>query len=74
MKNHPFIDGNKRVALVSALVFLDLNGEAIDYEEEALDSLTLSVAEGKMKKEEIVIVLEESNKTQSVDLLTPKAP
>src|SRR5512137_1051424 len=25
-QNHPFVDGNKRVALASALVFLDLNG------------------------------------------------
>jgi death-on-curing protein len=26
VKNHPFVDGNKRTALVSALVFLKLNG------------------------------------------------
>lgn len=25
-KNHPFLDGNKRVPLAAALVFLDLNG------------------------------------------------
>jgi len=25
-QNHPFIDGNKRVALASSLVFLDING------------------------------------------------
>ena len=59
-QNHPFIDGNKRVALVSMLVFLDLNGKSIDYEEEALEGLTLSVAEGKIKKEEIVAFLVES--------------
>ncbi len=52
-QNHPFIDGNKRVALVSMLAFLDLNGESIDYEEEALEDLTLSVATGKIKKGEI---------------------
>lgn len=52
-QNHPFIDGNKRVALVSMLVFLDLNGESTDYKEEALEDLTLSVAKGKIKKEKI---------------------
>ena len=52
-QNHPFIDGNKRVALVSLLVFLDLNGESIDYIEEDLENLTLKVAGGKMRKEGI---------------------
>src|SRR4030067_1897134 len=28
-RNHPFVDGNKRAALVSALVFLELNGISI---------------------------------------------
>ncbi|WP_232420620.1 type II toxin-antitoxin system death-on-curing family toxin [Leptospira vanthielii] len=28
-KNHPFLDGNKRVALASSLVFLDINGYEI---------------------------------------------
>ena len=25
-RNHPFVDGNKRVALLAALVFLEING------------------------------------------------
>src|SRR5208282_2439667 len=29
-QNHPFIDGNKRTALASALVFLAMNGNTID--------------------------------------------
>ncbi len=28
-QNHPFIDGNKRAALASALVFLEMNGSGI---------------------------------------------
>lgn len=56
-QNHPFIDGNKRVGLVSMLVFLDLNGESIDYDDQALEDLTFSVAKGKIKKEEISIFL-----------------
>lgn len=59
-QNHPFIDGNKRVALVSMLVFLDLNGESINYEEEALEDLTISVATGKTNKEKIASFLVEN--------------
>lgn len=60
-QNHSFIDGNKRVALVSKLVFLDLNKVSIDYEEEALEELTFSVARGELKKTEISSFLIKSN-------------
>ncbi len=50
-QNHPFIDGNKRTALVSALMFLAVNDFAIDYNEDALEKLTRGVAEGKVNKE-----------------------
>lgn len=56
-QNHPFIDGNKRAALVSALIFLAMNHQAIDYNEKTLELLTFSVAEGKIKKDEIAAVL-----------------
>ena len=55
--NHPFIDGNKRTGLLSALVFLDLNGIAIERESETLYALTMAVAEGKADKEEIAATL-----------------
>lgn len=56
-QNHAFIDGNKRVALVSALVFLSMNDYSIDYDENALENLTRLVAEGKMQKEGISLFL-----------------
>ena len=34
-RNHPFIDGNKRVALVAAFTFLELNGWEVQAEEAA---------------------------------------
>lgn len=52
-QNHPFIDGNKRVALTSSLMFLGMNGYSIDYKNIDLENLTLSVAQGKNAKEEI---------------------
>jgi death on curing protein len=44
--NHPFVDGNKRAALLSALTFLDLNGYAIDRPSQILAEITLGVASG----------------------------
>jgi death on curing protein len=56
-QNHPFIDGNKRTALVSALIFLAMNDLPIDYDENVLEQLTRSVAEGQNKKESIASFL-----------------
>jgi death-on-curing protein len=46
--NHPFVDGNKRVALATCLVFLSANGllpgESLDTDD--WESLTLDVAAG----------------------------
>jgi death on curing protein len=48
--NHPFVDGNKRVGLLAAIVFLDLNGISIDQPSDALYDLTMAVAEGRVDK------------------------
>jgi death-on-curing protein len=52
-QNHPFIDGNKRIALVSALVFLDFNDKEIDDPDEKLYKAMINVASGKMNKEKL---------------------
>jgi death-on-curing protein len=57
VSNHPFLDGNKRTGLLSALVFLDLNGITIGLESEVLYDLTMSVAEGRADKDEIAATL-----------------
>jgi death-on-curing protein len=49
-RNHPFVDGNKRTALLAALVFLDINGITIERESEALYELTMGIAEGRIDK------------------------
>jgi len=57
--NHPFVDGNKRVALATCLVFLSENGllpeEALDVE--AWENLTLAVAAGLLSRGEITETL-----------------
>lgn len=52
-QNHPFIDGNKRTALATALVFLSLNGIELDDPKEELYDLMMKVAKGKAAKPEI---------------------
>ncbi|RME65178.1 MAG: type II toxin-antitoxin system death-on-curing family toxin [Caldilineae bacterium] len=57
VQGHAFVDGNKRVGLLAALVFLDINGISIERESETLYELTLAVAEGRTDKEEVAGVL-----------------
>jgi len=59
-QNHPFIDGNKRVALTSALMFLAMNECPFDYKESLLEELVRAVAEGKAKKNAIAAFLSKS--------------
>ncbi|MEI1280636.1 type II toxin-antitoxin system death-on-curing family toxin [Leptospira venezuelensis] len=56
-KNHPFLDGNKRVALAASLVFLDLNGIELDDPDEKLYDLTIGIVAGKIPFENIAKVL-----------------
>jgi len=57
-QNHPFIDGNKRVALASSLVFLDINGYEFNCKEEILYNEIMNVAKGEVKKDELIIFYE----------------
>ena len=56
-QNHPFVDGNKRTALASALVFLELNGITVSDPEGRLYDAMLSLASGDMGKEEFAKIL-----------------
>ncbi|OGR04448.1 MAG: death-on-curing protein [Deltaproteobacteria bacterium RIFOXYA12_FULL_61_11] len=55
--NHPFVDGNKRTGLLAALVFLELNGIVMEHNSQQLYDLTISVAEGRTSKAEVVGML-----------------
>jgi death-on-curing protein len=52
-KNHPFIDGNKRTALVVARTFLLLNGFNIEANQEEKYLTFLKLAEGNLSEEEL---------------------
>ena len=55
--NHPFVDGNKRVGAMAALIFLDLNGVDFAASNDELTEVVLAVASGGMKKPEIAVFL-----------------
>lgn len=52
-RNHPFVDGNKRVALASAEVFLNVNGWQLVASNDQLETVTLSVAASEMEKQKL---------------------
>jgi len=59
-RNHPFIDGNKRVAFQAMYVFLGLNGLRIESREEEVVSLMLSVASGDTDEAQLASWLREN--------------
>ena len=52
-KNHPFLDGNKRTAILSMLVMLYINDVALCYTQKELIDLGLGIAEGSIDDEGI---------------------
>ena len=59
VKNHAFVDGNKRTAWVTARTFLALNGVSLQFD--ALEAITFveSVAAGAVDRAEATIWFEE---------------
>ena len=56
-RNHPFIDGNKRTALVAAELFLRLNGWQLQVDDAGCAITMLAVASGEITEEEFAIWL-----------------
>jgi death-on-curing protein len=52
-RNHPFVDGNKRVALVVSLLFLRLNGMTLSVSLEERYQTFMVLAEDKLSEEEL---------------------
>jgi death on curing protein len=57
--NHPFVDGNKRVALAAALVFLDLHEIEVYDRADVLYELVMKIARSEITKEETTTRLAE---------------
>lgn len=52
--NHPFIDGNKRVAVAAAEVFLLINGHELSVSDDEIEELTMGVATGQFSKGQVI--------------------
>ena len=68
-KNHPFIDGNKRVALASCLVFLRLNGFSPTPDGPEWESLVLDLAASRLDRDQTTKRLREL-----LDSSSPSSP
>ena len=51
IKNHPFLDGNKRLGVTAMLIFLKSNGIEIDCTNEELADFGLGLADGSYDKQ-----------------------
>lgn len=54
VKNHPFVDGNKRIGAHAMLVFLALNGMYLSYTQQELSEVILQLAAGKIGYEDLL--------------------
>jgi death-on-curing protein len=59
-KNHPFLDGNKRIAFMAAYIFLGANGHELDVPEPEAVLRTLALAAGEIGADEYAGWLKES--------------
>jgi death-on-curing protein len=55
--NHPFVDGNKRVAAAAAELFLRINGMELAVSHEEFERVTLAAAAGEVEAEALGIWL-----------------
>ncbi|MBQ8539701.1 MAG: type II toxin-antitoxin system death-on-curing family toxin [Ruminococcus sp.] len=53
IKNHAFVDGNKRIGVHTMLVFLEINGISLEYTQKELYTTVLDIASGKADVEEL---------------------
>jgi death-on-curing protein len=58
IQNHPFVDGNKRVATMACLAFLRLNVFDYQINDDEWIELAFNIAQGRMTKEESIKLLE----------------
>lgn len=60
VSNHPFNDGNKRTGALTAILFLEQNGIAVDFSADEYEELVIQVAQSKKNKKEIAEFMQES--------------
>ncbi len=54
VKNHPFVDGNKRIGAHAMLVFLALNGVELQHSQAELSDVILQLAAGEIEATDLL--------------------
>nr|DAK01755.1 MAG TPA: maintenance system killer protein [Caudoviricetes sp.] len=54
IKNHAFVDGNKRIGTHAMLVFLALNNIELEYTQQDLSDTILKIADGSLEFEDLL--------------------
>ena len=54
VKNHPFVDGNKRIGTYVMMVLLELNRIEADFSDEEIINIGLGLASGEMSSEQLL--------------------
>lgn len=52
--NHPFVDGNKRIGIYVMISFLEVNGINIEFTDEEIEKLAISIADGAYKYDDVI--------------------
>lgn len=65
VKNHPFLDGNKRAGFMAAALFLEANGLRFSALEEEVVIQTLALAAGEITQKEYAVWLKASCRRRS---------
>ncbi|WP_094551364.1 type II toxin-antitoxin system death-on-curing family toxin [Petroclostridium xylanilyticum] len=54
VKNHPFVDGNKRIGMLAMLVFLEINGIELTCSDQDIIETGLKLAAGEMDDKQLL--------------------
>jgi death on curing protein len=66
VKNHPFVDGNKRVGAVAAFIFLRLNGYELKMTNPVFEKTVRAVADGSLDKAALTAVMRKYVKAENL--------
>ena len=73
-RNHPFMDGNKRIALIAMELFLNLNGWQLSADDAACVDAMMAIADGSIDEPELAAWLRENiSAAPSFDTRAPRA-
>jgi death-on-curing protein len=54
IKNHPFVDGNKRIGMLAMMVFLELNGAGLTCSDQDIIKIGLKLDVGEMDDKQLL--------------------